>query len=298
MESQRAGSRSPSRPSLKDLETHVVRVDPRAPQEGAASLVALLRSEGVGLVIALGRGPDAQAVAKVVRSEPETRFLFFDASLSDLSLAGVANAAAVGFAEDDALMLGGYAVGSMPTMDASAPRIDRVSIVAAEPDARTAKLVAGFTRGLRETNRGATISLDYSHELEDPTACERLANRRIDDGADVVVALSGRCGLGAVEVAKYRRVWAIGAEEDGVQVVEGGPASSHVVSARVKDWPLAAGFAARSLVEGSLLMGRDTVLGFEDDYAISPGLGALPQSLASAVVDRCSKIRGTRHRDL
>lgn len=283
---------------LDDLEKYVVRVDPRAPQEGAASLVALLRDEGVGLVVALGHGTDAQAVANVVRGEPGTRFLFFDASLSDLSLDGVPNAAAIRFAEEDAFLISGYVSGLMPTMDGSARRIDRVSIVAAEPDKETARLVAGFVKGLRETNAGAAVSVDYSHELENPTACEHLANSRIDEGADVVVALSGRCGLGAVEVAKYRRVWAVGAEEDGVQMVEGGPVSSHVISAPNKDWAAAAGFAARSLVEGSLPMGRDTVLGFEDDYAMGPGLGILPDSIASAAVDRCSKLRGTRHRDI
>ncbi len=284
---------------LNDLETHVVRVDPRAPQEGTASLVALLRNEGVGLVVALGHGADAQAVAKVVRGEPETRFLFFDASLSNLSLDGVPNAAAIRFAEADALLLAGYASGLMPTMDGSARRIDRVSIVAAEPDVRTARLVAGFTRGLRETSPNATVSVDYSHSLDDPTACEHHANRRIDQGADVVVALSGRCGLGAVEVAKYRRVWAIGAEEDGIQMVEGGPASPHVLMAPNKDWSAAAGFAARSLVEASLPMGLDTVLGIEDDYAIGPGMGdAVPEAIASLVIDRCSKLRRTRHRDI
>jgi basic membrane lipoprotein Med (substrate-binding protein (PBP1-ABC) superfamily) len=155
---------------LHDLETQVAYVDSRALQEGVRSVGTRLRNEGVGLVVALGDGPDAQAIAKLVRGLPETRFLFVDASLRDLSLEGVQNAAAVGFAEDDALLLGGYASGLMPTMDGSARRIDRVSIVAAEPDDRTARLVAGFTRGLRETNPGATVSVDYSRERQDPTA--------------------------------------------------------------------------------------------------------------------------------
>ena len=62
------------------LETQVAHVDPRAPQEGVTRIVALLRNEGVGLVVALGRGPDAQAIAKVVRGLPEARFLFVDTS--------------------------------------------------------------------------------------------------------------------------------------------------------------------------------------------------------------------------
>ena len=282
-----------------DLETETEVVDPRNPREDVGRIVGRIRTDGVGVVLALGSGPSAQALASVVRGLPQTRFVFLDASLSELSLVGVPNAAAIGFAEDDALLLGGYASPLMPTMDGSASRIDRVSIVAATPDERTARLVAGFTRGLRETNAAATVSVDYSHELDDPTVCEQLANTRIDEGADIVVALSGRCGLGAVEVARYRRVWAIGAEEDGVQMVEGGPVLPHVISAPNKDWTIAAGFVVRELVEGSLPMGQDTVLGIEDDYITGPGLGgAVPEAIGSATVRRCSQLRATRHRDL
>jgi hypothetical protein len=100
-------------------------------------------------------------------------------------------------------------------------------------------------------------------------------------------------------VAKNRSVWAIGAEEDGVEVVEGGAVSPHVIMAPNKDWSTAAGFAIKGLVEGSLPMGLDTVLGLEDDYAIGPGFGgAIPEAIASAVIDRCSKLRATRYRDI
>jgi basic membrane lipoprotein Med (substrate-binding protein (PBP1-ABC) superfamily) len=126
---------------------------------------------------------------------PETRFVFVDASLSELSLEGVPNAAAIRFGEEDVLLLGGYLSGLMPTKDGSRSRVDRVSIVAGEADLETRRLINGFKRGLHGTNPGAIVRVDYSHELEDPTACEQLANRQIDEGSDVVVAVSGRCGL-------------------------------------------------------------------------------------------------------
>ena len=93
---------------------------------GVDSVVTRLRKGGVGLVVALGNGPDARALAKVVRGLPETRFVFVDASLSDLSLDGVPNAAAIRFAEEDVLHLGGYLERlSCPTMDGSKRRVDR-----------------------------------------------------------------------------------------------------------------------------------------------------------------------------
>ena len=119
---------------LYDLETQVAYVDPRGPQTGVDSVVARIRNGGVGLVVALGDGPDAQALAKVVRTLPETRFIFVDTSLSALSLEDVSNAAAIRFAEEDVLFLAGYLSGLMPTRDGSRSRVDRVSVVAAEAD--------------------------------------------------------------------------------------------------------------------------------------------------------------------
>jgi len=278
---------------LFDLETHVASVDVQAPQADVDRLVARIRTGGVGLVLTLGDGPAAQAVASVARSLPETRFVFIDASLSALSLEGVPNAAAIRFAEEDVLFLGGYLSGLVPTMDGSARRVDKVSVVAGEPTRDTARLVAGIRRGLRETGPGVKVRVDYARELEDPTACERLSNRQIDEGSDVVFALAGRCGLGAIEVARIRGVWGIGADEDGIGQ------RPHVLMSTHKEWTIGTLFAIERLVQGVMPMGQDVVLGLEDDY--SAGLWfstAIPDEIESAVVHRCTRIRASRHRDL
>ena len=101
---------------VSDLETQVVYVDPAGRKGDVARVAARIRNGGVGLVVALGAGPDAQALADVVRSLPGTRFVFLDASLRQLSLEGVPNAAAVRLAEDDALLLAGYLSGLVPRM--------------------------------------------------------------------------------------------------------------------------------------------------------------------------------------
>jgi DNA-binding SARP family transcriptional activator/basic membrane lipoprotein Med (substrate-binding protein (PBP1-ABC) superfamily) len=277
---------------LYDLETQTASVDTQAPESDVEAVVARIRSGGVGLVVVQGDGPGARALAVVVRSLPETRFVFIDASLGELSLEGVPNAAAIRFGEEDVLYLAGYMSGLVPTLDGSKRRVDVVSVVAGEPTRDTARLIAGFKRGVRDTSAGVRVRVDYSHELEDHTACERLSNRQIDEGSDVVVAIAGRCGLGAVEVARIRGVWAIGAEEDGVR-------PPGVLLATHKEWTIATLWALEELFEGTLPMGQDTVLGLEDDY--SAGLwfsNRIPNHIASAVIHRCSQIRATRHRDL
>jgi DNA-binding SARP family transcriptional activator/basic membrane lipoprotein Med (substrate-binding protein (PBP1-ABC) superfamily) len=277
---------------LYDLETQIASVDPRAPESDVDAVVGSIRSGGVGIVVVKGDGPGARALADVVHSLPETRFVFVDASLEELSLDGVPNAAAIRFGEEDVLYLAGYMSGLVPTLDGSKRRVDAVSVVAGEPTRDTARLIAGFKRGLRDASAGVRVRVDYSRELEDHTACERLSNRQIDEGSDVVVAISGKCGLGAVEVARIRGVWAIGAEEDGIRPPE-------VLLATHKEWTIATLWALEKLFAGTLPMGRDTVLGLEDDYAAGLWFSLkVPDRVESAVVHRCTQLRATRHRDL
>jgi DNA-binding SARP family transcriptional activator/basic membrane lipoprotein Med (substrate-binding protein (PBP1-ABC) superfamily) len=274
-----------------EIQTAIV--DPNAPEADVDAVVARIRKGGVGLVLALGDGPGARALARVVPGLPETRFVFVDASVSELSLEGASNAAAIRFSDEDAFYLAGYGSGLAPTMDGSKRRVDAVSVVAGEPARDTARLVAGFKRGLRAARPGVKVRVDYSHELEDVTACEELANRQIDAGSDVVVALAGRCSRGALAVAKFRNVWGVGAAEDGISLTD------DVLFASQKDWTKATLFAIERLQKGTLAMGRDTVLGFEDDYTVAIWFSArLPERAASAVIVRCSKMRASKHVDV
>lgn len=277
---------------LYDIESQTAFVDLNAPESGVEAVAARIRNGGVGIVVALGDGPAARALAAVVRRMPDTRFVFIGASLDELSLERVPNATAIRFGYEDLYDLGGYASGLVPTRDGSERLVDMVSVVAGEPTRDTARRIAGIKRGLKAAGSEARIRIDYSRELEDPTACELLANRQIDEGSDVVFALAGACGLGAVAVAKVRGVWSVGAEEDGV------PQREDVLMRAEIEWVDATLRIIKGHLKGTLPMGRDIVLGLEDGYATTWWFSyATPERVMSKVVERCSKIRAGKRND-
>lgn len=274
------------------VESQTAFVDPNRPEQGVEAVAARIRNGGVGIVVALGDGPAARALAGVVRRMPDTRFVFIDASLDELALEGAPNATAIRFGDEDLYDLGGYASGLVPTRDGSERRVDMVSVVAGEPTRDTARRIAGIKRGLRAARPGVRVRVDYSRELEDPTACELLANRQIDEGSDVVFALAGRCGLGAVAVAKVRGVWSVGAEEDGV------PTRDDVLMRTEIEWTDVTLRVINGHLKGTLPMGRDIVLGLEDGYATTWWFSySTPEKAMSKVVERCSKLRAGRQND-
>ena len=239
-------------------------------------------------VLVLGGGDTARALAPLVRKLPETRFAFLDAPLSSLSLEGVEGATGVPFADEESSELAGYVSGLVPPRGGSPrQRADVVSVVAGEPSARARKVIRAFTRGVRRALPRVLVRVGYSNELVDPTACEHLANRQIDEGSDVVLALAGHCGLGALEVARVRGVWGIRAEDDGA------PGGDHILATMRKGWEEATFDVVKAFHLEMLPAGRDVVLGLADDYAVDLWGGPDPiVSVAwSKVVRRCSNIR-------
>ena len=176
------------------------------------------------------------------------------------------------------------ALGGLMRPRAQATRhADVVSVVAGEKTPEATRAVAAFRRGVARALPQRRSSSDYTNELLDPTACERVANAQIDAGSDVVFAHSGRCGTGALAVARTRGVWAISG--DGVGEPEG-----NVLGAIFKDWDNALYTAVAAFAEGTLPAG-DVVLGL-DGYNVGLDMSpTLPAGIGSKVVSLCSDIR-------
>jgi DNA-binding SARP family transcriptional activator/basic membrane lipoprotein Med (substrate-binding protein (PBP1-ABC) superfamily) len=271
---------------LYELHTRTFFMGRRGTREDAGRTAERIQRSGSGVAVVLGDDAAARALAQHVRRLRATRFVFVDASLTELSLESAPNAVAVRFADDETSHLVGYMSGLVERKDDASRRVDAVSVVAGTPTAHTRRQVAAFTRGVRKTAPDVDVRVDYAGELVDPTPCERLANRQIDDGADVVFAVAGRCGLGALAVARSRNVWGIGTDDDGVS------SGADVLAVTYKEWERVTIEALEALAADRLPMGRDLVRGLDDDYAVGLYMSsALPAAVQSAVIDRCSEIR-------
>jgi SARP family transcriptional regulator, regulator of embCAB operon len=245
------------------------------------------RLDNGGFSLALVQREDlSRNLASLPKQVRDTTFVFLDSSLDELALAGAANASAVRFGSEQSSELVGYASALTPRRGASG-KADTVSVIVGPRTARTRSVARGFERGLNAARKGVRVRVDYVDDVVDPTACERLANDQIDAGSDVVFVDAGRCGLGALAVARIRGVWGIGELTDGVRP---GP---HILSRTYKDWFKAVTEVMRDAGLGTLRLGADSVLDLNDDYAVglefpeATGSG----SMWSKVVDHCSKIR-------
>jgi DNA-binding SARP family transcriptional activator/basic membrane lipoprotein Med (substrate-binding protein (PBP1-ABC) superfamily) len=239
------------------------------------------------LVMVVGQTA-TDAVRPVVEHVDKTAFVFLDASVADLSLAGAPNASAVRFADEQTSQLAGYLSSQVPRRSANGP-VDMVSVVAGPESAHAQRVANGFRRGVeRLRSRDVEVRIDYVNG-SNLAECEQVANEQIDAGSDVVLVDAGRCGLGALAVARLRGVWGIGGYDGGVKP---GP---HVLAMFYKDFDRAIKWTLSDYAVDALLPGRDKVLGLNEDYAVGVDAGnlnsAIPESVWSSVVRLCSSIR-------
>ncbi|HEX4745524.1 MAG TPA: BMP family ABC transporter substrate-binding protein, partial [Gaiellaceae bacterium] len=155
----------------------------------------------------------------------------------------------------------------------------------------TRRVVAAFKEGLSRARPGGRVLVSYAGETVDPTACERVANRQIDAGSDVVFVHAGMCGTGALAVSRARGVWAIAS--DGL-----GRARDNVIGASFTDWDNAVYAAIQAFRDGRLPPGRDATLGLDGYHVGLEMHTAVPARVASKVVELCSDLRVRSESDL
>ena len=77
---------------------------------------------------------------------------------------------------------------------------------------------AGCEAGAKKANPDVKTQFAYSQDFVDQAKCKEIALNQIDQGSEVVFAVAGQCGLGALDAAKEKNVQAIGVDADQAYV--------------------------------------------------------------------------------
>jgi DNA-binding SARP family transcriptional activator/basic membrane lipoprotein Med (substrate-binding protein (PBP1-ABC) superfamily) len=272
----------------QDTETFVI--DESTDAQDAASRAGDVVEGDFDLVVVVGDGLGAHAIAALVRGSAETRFAFVGARLADLGIAKAPNAVGYSFADHEAAQLAGYLSGLVePRRDpALRKRPDMVSVVAAPRTPHAQRVVAGFVKGARRASPNLEIRVDYVRDASDRTACEAVANRQIEAGSDVVLVVGAPCSSGALATVRVHGVWAVQLEDERNQL------GDHVLARLTRWWEGAVALPIDELeLVGIFPGGSDLVLGLADDYSVMVEAENpfVSESLWSKVVELCSRIR-------
>jgi basic membrane protein A len=224
--------------------------------------------QGYDLVIANGflMGDAMAAVAKRV---PDTNFAIID--FPWVALKGKPkNVRGLVFKEAEAGYLAGVAA-------ATVANGEPVASVGGQAVPAVVAFLAGYKAGATKTKPGTQVLSGYSEDFVDQAKCKELATNQISQGAKVVFAAAGGCGLGALQAAKEQSVWGIGVDADQSFLGE------HILTSALKRVDQAVYQTIDALVAGSFTGGGVSVFGLAEEGV---GLGEVSPNAPQDAVDQ------------
>ena len=200
------------------------------------------------LVIAVGFLM-GDATAKVAKSFPNVKFAIVDFPAGALK-GKPQNVHGLLFKENEA----GYLAGSMAGLYVKKKGGKQVvSAVGGQKVPAVDSYAAGYEAGAKKANPGVKSIFAYSQDFVDQAKCKEIALNQIGQGSQVVFAVAGQCGLGALDAAKEKNAQGIGVDADQSYV------NPNVMTSALKKVDVAAFDTAKDLQAGTFKGGTDTV---------------------------------------
>jgi len=157
---------------------------------------------GVGFLL-------TDAIKNVAEQYPDIKFGLVDASFTDAdgNLLVLPNVMNVLFKEQE----GSFLVGVIAALTT---KTNVVGFVGGMQFPLIEKFEAGYIAGVRAVNPDIKVLSAYTGKFDDPARGKEMAIGQFGQNADVIYHASGACGIGVIEAAKEKGLWAIGVDSD------------------------------------------------------------------------------------
>ena len=127
-----------------------------------------------------------------------------------------ANIIRINFRDEEGGFLAG-ALAAQYTQRADAARANadkKIGIVLGVPSVAMDNFKRGFIAGAWYIDKSVKVSVEYSNDYQDGDNARRIALKMVEDGADVIFAVTGNAGRSIVEAAQSHNFWVIGVDSE------------------------------------------------------------------------------------
>jgi basic membrane protein A len=190
-----------------------------------------------------------EAVEKVANAFPQTNFAIIDFKQADMP-SKPKNVSGLLFKEAEAGYLVGYMAG-LYVKDKGGDQV--VSAVGGQQVPAVDAYIAGYQEGAKAANPDVKTLYGYSQDFVAQAKCKEIGLNQIAEGSQVVFAVAGGCGLGALDAAKEKGMQGIGVDADQAYL------GDHMMTSALKKVDEATFTAAKEVEDGSFKPGTDTV---------------------------------------
>jgi basic membrane protein A len=244
--------------------------------------LSTLARQHYDLVIAVGFLM-AEAVGTVAKKFPQTHF-----AIIDVNNAGVPgkpkNVEGLVFKQEQGGYLAGYLAGLIQKQKGF-PRTKPPQVVAAVGGQKIPPVVsyiAGYRAGAKAADPQVKVNIQYSNDFVDQSKCKEIALNQIAAGADAIIQLAGGCGLGALDAAREKGVWGIGADADQSYL---GP---YILTSALKKVDVSVLDTVKQVQAGKFKGGTDSVFDVANGGV---GIGKISPKVPQALVKQVQAVK-------
>jgi basic membrane protein A and related proteins len=259
-------------------------IESRAAGDYVPNLSSLARQHydvtiGVGFLL-------AEAVSSVARKFPDENFAIIDYSVMAAPFTDAAknvatpkNVQGLTFATNE----NSYLIGCMAAMMAKKQGGKQVISAVGGLKLPTVDIfIAGYQDGAKACNPGIQVLVGYSQDFVAQDKCKEIALNQIAQGSQVVFAVAGGCGLGALDAAKEKGKWGVGVDKDQSDL---GP---HILTSAVKRVDTSVFDTVKAVQEGSFKGGTDATFNLENDGV---AIGKTSDKVTKDILDKVDELK-------
>ncbi len=240
---------------------------------------ASLARKGVNIIIGAGFLL-ANQEATVAKQFPNTKFAITDYTAFIPPFSGkLKNVEGLTYATQENSYLVGCIASSMAKIKGGEQTIGVVGGVKIPP---VDTFLAGYQAGAKKCNPGITVLVGYSQDFIDQAKCKTVAQNQIDQGAQVVFAVAGPCGLGALDAAKQASIWGVGVDVDQSYL------GKHILTSAVKRVDRGVYLAIKGAQSGQFKGGTDLTFDLKNGGV---ALGKISPNVPASVLKTVASLR-------
>ncbi|MFC5180254.1 BMP family lipoprotein [Actinomadura harenae] len=213
-----------------DVTTEEISAKPDEPDADKESRLRLLAGKGYKAIVGVGFAY-TNAVIKVAKDFPDTKFLVVDADQCQVTGANVEGAC---FSEEQ----GSYLVGAAAALKS---KTGTIGFIGGVNTPLIQKFEAGYVAGAKAAKPGIKVlPSKYLTQppnfdgFKNPALGNEAAKGQLDAGADVIYHAAGGAGIGVIKTVGAAGKWAIGVDSDQYNQPAVSSVKDHILTSMVK----------------------------------------------------------------
>jgi basic membrane protein A and related proteins len=241
---------------------------------------ASLARKGVNIIIGAGFLL-ANQEATVAKQFPNTKFAITDYDVTGAPFNGKKSPNVEGLTY--ATQENSYLVGCIASSMAKTKGGDQIiSVVGGVKIPPVDTFLAGYQAGAKKCNPAIKVIVGYSQDFIDQAKCKTVGQNQIDAGSQVVFAVAGPCGLGALDAAKQAGVWGVGVDVDQAYL------GKHILTSAVKRVDTGVYLAIKGAQNGQFKGGANLTFNLKNNGV---ALGKISPNVPASVLKKVASLR-------